>query len=188
MKRTFLLAACVALVAATARAGIDLTPTVTQREQAGITFQVLNFQEKGRTITYEQPRGWTPTGGAASIRFTPPKLNQAFAQIDQMALPAPQNFDDETRKVLREKALATLPEGHQNATVVSEEMNPVVINQNHTYEVIISYQAFGQEFMSGVIYMNLPDTQVRFRTVARKPDFEAVHPLFRASLFSWQWK
>ena len=188
MKRTLLVAACLGLVAMTARAAIDFTPTVTQREQAGITFHVLNFKEKGRTITYEQPRGWTPAGGAASIRFTPPKLNQAFAEIDQVALAAPQNFDDDIRKALREKALAALPEGHQNATIVSEEMNPVVINQNHTYQVIISYQAFGQEFMTGVLYMNLPDTQVRFRTVARKPDFEAVHNAFRASLFSWQWK
>ena len=63
----------------------------------------------------------------------------------------------------------------------------MVLNQNHTYEVIVSYQAFGQEFMMAVIYMNLPDTQVRFRSVARKDDFEKVHTAFRRSLFSWQW-
>ena len=180
--------ALVAFSGSLAQAGIDFTPVVTQREQAGITFQVLNFKQDGRTITYEQPRGWAPAGGAARIRFTPPKLNQAYAEIEQTPLAAPQPFDDETKKALREKALASLPEGHQNATIVSEAMNPVVINQNQTYEVVIAYHAFGQDFATGIVYMNLPDTQVRFRSVARKADFEKVHPLFRASLFSWQWK
>lgn len=183
-----LVAAALAASMTAASAALDFTPTVTQREQAGITFQVLNFKENGRTITYEQPRGWTPAAGGGRIRFTPPGLNQAFAEIDQVPLPAPQNFEEAAIKALREKALASVPADSQNVTLVSEELNPVVINKNHTYEVVISYQAFGQEFMSGIIYMNLPDTQVRFRTVARKPDFENVHPVFRASLFSWQWK
>ena len=187
MKHIWLVAALTSGIA-TAYAGIDFTPTVTQREQAGISFQVLNFKENGRTITYEQPRGWTPAGGGAHIRFTPPGLNQAFAEIDQVPLTAPQNFDEPTTKALREKALVSVPPDSHGVTVASEEMNPVVLNKNQTYEVIISYQAFGQEFMSGIIYMNLPDTQVRFRTVARKPDFQNVHDAFRASLFSWQWK
>ena len=55
-------------------------------------------------------------GGAGRIRFTPPGLNQAFAEIDQVPLPAPQNFDDETKKALREKALGSMPPDSQNPT------------------------------------------------------------------------
>ncbi len=39
-----------------------------------------------------------------------------------------------------------------------------------------------------ILYLNLPDTQLRFRTLARKEDFEKVHAAFRGSVFSWQWK
>ena len=173
---------------ASARAAVDFTPTLTQREQAGITFQVLNFKENGRTIAYEPPRGWSYSGSGPRIRFTPPKVNQAFSDVDQVPLQKPQNFDEETKKALQQSTLTSVPAGSAAAGVVSETANPVMLRDNHSYEVIVSYQAFGQEFVMAVIYVNLPDTQLRFRTVARKPDFEAVHNAFRASLFSWQWK
>ena len=171
-----------------AQAGIDFTPVLTERTRAGIKFPQLNFKENGRVIMYEQPRGWAYTGSSAQIKFTPPDLTQAQAEIDQTPLPAPQNFDEPTVKALREKALASLPEGSQNVAIVSEQADPVLVNNNHSYEFIISYQAFGQEFMTGIVYVNLPDTQLRFRSVARKADFEKVHPAFRGSIFSWQWK
>ena len=174
---------------ASVHAAIEFKPHVTEATTPmGFKAHYFTFSEKGRAITYEAPRGWTHSGGGASIKFTPPGLTQAVAEIDQVPLSAPQNFDDETKKALREKTVASVPPDSQNVTAVSEELDPVVLNNNHTYEVVISYQAFGQEFMMSAIYMNMPDTQVRFRTVARKADFEAVRALFRRSLFTWQWK
>jgi hypothetical protein len=35
--------------------------------------------------------------------------------------------------------------------------------------------------------MNLPDTQLIFRFVSRKTDFENLHQTFRGSLCSLQW-
>ena len=175
-------------VVASAAAGIDLTPTTTERMQAGMKFTELNFKENGRRITYEQPRGWSYSGGGAQIKFTPPNLTLAQSGIDQVPLPAPQTFDEETKKALQQKTLAAAPPDSQNVALVSEALNPAVINKLPTYEVVVSYQAFGQEFMLSVIYLNLPDTQLRFRTLARKQDFEKVHAAFRSSIFSWQWK
>ena len=187
MKRTVLALFCA--VASLAHAGIQFNPRVIETTTPmGFKAQYLTFSENGRSITYEPPTGWTPGGGGAAIKFTPPNLTQAVAEIDQAPLAAPQNFDEETKKALRDKTLAAVPRDSQNLAVVSEELNPVVLNHNHSYEVIISYQAFGQDFMMAVIYMNMPDTQVRFRSVARKDDFETVHTAFRRSLFSWQWQ
>lgn len=188
MKTTALLLLIIAAFIDTVRAAIDLTPTTTERKQAGVTFQELNFRENGRRITYEQPRGWTYSGGGPRIRFVPPESTQAYAEIDHVPLPAPQNFDEPTKKALQQQTLASVPPDSQNVAFVAEALNPVVLNQHQSYEVTISYQAFGQEFMAGVIYVNLPDTQLRFRTVARKADFEKVHTAFRRSIFSWQWR
>lgn len=172
-----------------AEAGIDLTPRVTQTTTpSGIPSQHFAFSENGRPITYVPPTGWNHSGGGASLKFTPPGLTQARAEIDQVPLAAPQNFDDEITKALRDKVVAEVPPDSRNVSVTSETLNPLRVNGNQTYEVIVSYNAFGHDFMTGVIYLNLPDTQLRFRTTARKADFEKVHNAFRASMFTWQWQ
>ena len=187
MKTVVLTLLCATVLSA--RAAIELTANVTETTTPmGFKAQYFTFRDQGRAITYEPPRGWSPSGGGGAIKLVPPALTQAYAEIGQVPLPAPQNFDEETIKKLRDSTLASVPPDSQNVTLVSEQRNPVVLNQNHTYEVVISYQAFGQEFMAATIYMNLPDNQVRFRTVARKADFPKVHEAFRGSLFTWQWK
>lgn len=185
MNKTSLL--LILLAFASAQARIDLTPVAGERVLEGIRFAQLSFSENGRTITYEQPRGWTYTGGGDSIRFTPPNIDLASAEIQQSKLPAAQPFDEENRKALQAQTVAAVPPGSKNAALVSEMLNPLRLGVYDTYEVIVSYEAFGQAFMMGVVYVNLPDTQLRFRTLARKSDFEKVHRAFRGSMFSWAW-
>jgi len=169
-------------------AAIDFTPGTGERVLAGIKFQQLIFQQDGRKISYEQPRGWKYTGDSLRIAFTPPNVPQAQAEIDQSPLPAPQNFDEATMKKLQENVLAAVPPDSQNVTLVSVEKNPLMINQRETFEVIITYQTSGTEFERSVLFLNLPDTQLRFRVTARKQDFEKVHKAFRGSIYSWQWQ
>ena len=171
-----------------ARAGIDFTPSDGQRNQEGIIFKQIVFHQDGRTITYEQPRDWTYTGSSASLKLAPPGLSQAQATIEQSPLPAPQPLDDATTAKLREQVLASVPSGAENVTLVAEEKNPVRINQQDTYAVTISYHFYGQEYGLSVLFVNLPDTQLRFRVVARKADFEKVNRTFRASLFTLSWQ
>ena len=169
------------------QAGIDFTPTTSERELAGIKFKQLRFNHNGRVVTYEQPKGWKYSGGGNSLKLNPPDPLRADAEIDQSRLEVPQNLDEETIKALREQVLASVPKDSQNVTVVSEEKNPFRINNHETYAVTISYVAFGQEFQRWVLFMNLPDTQVRFRFTARKAEFEKAQKAFRGSLFSWKW-
>lgn len=185
--RLLLLLASV-LGAISVQAGIDFTPTTSERELEGMKFKQLNFKDNGRRVTYEQPRGWNYSGGGASIKFTPPELPQAQAEIDQTPLQAPQNLDEETMKALKAQVLASVPKESQNVVLVAEEKNPFRINQKETYSVTVSYAAFGQEFQRSVLFLNLEDAQLRFRVTARKSDFEKVQKAFRGSLFSMQWK
>ncbi|MEY2556750.1 MAG: hypothetical protein QOE34_175 [Verrucomicrobiota bacterium] len=175
------------VAAIAAQAAVDFTPGTGQTVLDGLKFPFLIFHENGKQISYEQPAGWKYSGDSSHIRFTPPNLAQAQADIDQSSLPAPQDFNDETMKALQQKTLSSIPPGSAKAAIVTEEKNPILVNGHETYEVTVGYEAFGREFQTSVLYLNLPDTQLRFRATALKADFEKVHRAFRGSVFSWQW-
>jgi len=175
-----------ASVTATCYGSIDFTPTTGERVLDGIKFQQLIFHENGRKIIYEQPRAWKYAASASQIAFTPPNMAQAEAVIDQSKLEKPENFDEATMKSLQEQVLASIPNA-QDVTLVSAEKNPLLINRHETFEVTVTYQIGGVEFERSVLFLNLPDTQLRFRVTANKKDFEKVHQAFRGSIFSWQW-
>jgi hypothetical protein len=169
-------------------AAIDFTPTTSERTLEGIVFKQLVFHEDGRPITYEHPRGWTYSGDASRIRFTAPGFPQAQAEINQVPAPKDPNFDESAVKALREEVLASVPKGSQNVVVIGDERSPITINGRPTYGVTVAYNLFGQDFGLSVLFANLPNTQLRFRVIARKQDFPKVHTLFRGSLVSLQWK
>jgi hypothetical protein len=170
------------------RAGIDFKAGTDERTLEGIKFQQLVFRDNTRRVTYEQPRGWSYLADTGRVRFTPPGVTQAQAEIDQLPLAAPMVFDEATTKKLQEQFLAGLPPGSQDAKVELEEKSPLKKNDYDTYGVTVSYRLYGQEFSTSVLYLSLPDTLVRFRATARKVDFEKIHRAFRGSVFSWQWR
>jgi hypothetical protein len=169
------------------KSSIDFTPGTGERLLEGIRFPELYFHENGRKISYEQPRGWTYSGDRSRIKFVPPDAHQAFGEFSQAPLTRPQNFDEETIKLLQRAAVAALPPDSQEISVVSAEKNPLMINQHETFEVIVAYQLYSDHFQQSVLFMNLPDTQLTFRLVSRKSDFEKLHRAFRGSLCSLQW-
>ncbi len=170
-----------------ADASIDFTPTTGERVLEGIVFPQLIFHENGRPITYEQPRGWTYSGEAARIRFTPPEFRQAIAEITQSPLTEPASFDEATMKLLQTRVLASIPPGSQNAVIVSEEHSPITISGQPTYAVTIGYNLAGQDYRLGALFVNLKDTRLQFLVIARKEDFDKVNRPFRGSLISLQW-
>jgi hypothetical protein len=177
-----------AAACATVQAAIEFSSKEEEGSLEGVKFRLLYFKESGKTIGYQPPRGWTVSGGGAGLKMTPPNLSQAQGEISQSPLPAPQLFNEETTKALQEKALASVPQSSEKVALVSEEKSPLKISGKETYGVTIAYSAFGQEFMMNVLFLNLPDTQVCFRTTALKRDFEKVHGAMRGSLLSWQWR
>jgi hypothetical protein len=112
---------------------------------------------------------------------------QAFGEISQVPLPAPQNFDEPTTRSLQDQVLHSLPGDSHDAVVVSAEKNPLMINGHDTFEVVAEYQLYGERYRQSVLFMNLSDTQLTFQFVSRKPDFEKLHQAFRGSLCSLQW-
>lgn len=154
----------------------------------GVVFKQLRFHEDGRVIAYEQPRGWTYSGDASRIRFMPSGTIQAQAEILQSPLPEPQNIDEAVTKHLKDQVIASLPTGSQSPVLIGEEKNPLSINGRQSYAVTVAYLLFAQEYQMSVTFLNLPKTQLQFRVIARKQDFETVHRLFRASLYTLEWR
>jgi hypothetical protein len=187
MKPIACLLALVSLCAIS-KAGIEFKGGTSERVLEGIKFQQLVFHDNGRKVTYEQPRGWSYLAEADRLRFTPPDVTQAQAEIDQVPLTAPMVFDEASIKKLQEQVLAGLPSGSQEAKMELEEKSPLKKNDYDTYAVTVSYRLYGQEFRASVLFLNLPDTLVRFRASARKEDFEKINRAFRSSIFSWQWR
>src|SRR5688572_25487994 len=188
MIKRILLTSVLAAVHLTASASIEFSAVEQERSLEGVKYKLLFFKDNGSTIWYQPPRGWSVSGGAAGLKMTPPGLSQAQGEIAQAPLPAPQAFDAEAMKALQQKTLASVPAGSEKVAVVSDEKNPFTVNGHQTYAVTVSYHAFNQDFLMSVLYLNLPDTQLSFRAVARVEDFEKVHRAMRASLVSWQWR
>jgi hypothetical protein len=187
MKPIILLLVSVSL-SSISNAGIDFKGGTDERILEGIKFEQLVFRDNGRKVTYEQPRGWTYVVDTGRVRFTPPGVSQAQAEIDHSPLAKPTVFDEATTKKLQEQLLAGLPPGSQNPKVELEELSPLKKNENDTYGVTISYRLYGQDFLTSVLYLGLPDALVRFRATARKADFDKIHRAFRGSVYSWQWR
>lgn len=167
---------------------IDFTPLEGTRTLEGVVFKEIHFQQDGHAIHYTAPRDWQISGDAAGLRLNPPEISQAKASVQEVPLPAPQTFDEATTKELQQLALAALPPGSTDQTLVEEEHNPLQIHQQPTYGITFGYKFLGQDFEANLLFVNLGDTQVRFRTVARKADFEKVGRAFRGSLFSLVWE
>jgi hypothetical protein len=184
--RTLLLFGFMSL-AASARASIDFTPTVTPYISEGAEYATATFKDEKRVISLSVPRQWTCHGDASRLQLTPP--NQKFAEgvIQSVSAKEPVRFDEAAVASLAQQAIATLPIGSQGATLVSQQENPVIIGGNLSYEFVVSYQTLGQTFQRSVIIVSCPAQALIFRFTAPKHEFEALNRAFRQSLCSWTW-
>jgi hypothetical protein len=187
MKQKLVSGLLLVLFAATSANALDLTPVVSEYVAEGITFRQLTFKDGKRQVIYEPPRQWVCRGSVGSLQLTPAKTDRADAVIEAVELKAPQKLDDRTTSALREQFLKSLPPGSQGVTVVSEEQNPVSLENGASYAVTVAYQALGETFLRSVVFVNLPEMQLSFRLTARKADFETIQKQFRSSIFSWHW-
>ncbi len=180
----FLLLA-VALRSATA--AIDFTPLVKEYTRQGMVYRQVTLKDDKADITFVPPQGWTVRGVSARLQLSPPHSNLAEATVEAASLPGPQPFDEKTTKVIEQQVVDSAPPGSQAVQVLKREQNPVLMNQNLSFEVVISYQVLGRTFCRSVLFVRTPDTELVFRFSAPKPDFDALNNDFRLSITSWQW-
>src|SRR5207244_3966162 len=109
------------------------------------------------------------------------------AVIEQVPLQAPMPFDEETIKSLQGEMIKALPKESQDASVARVEKNPLLIDNQETLEITVSYYFVGLNRMKSILFVNLGGSQLRFALSSLKGDFEDTHELFRRSYYTWQW-
>jgi hypothetical protein len=167
---------------------IDFSPTSGQRELEGIVFSNLIFHQDGHEISYEPPKGWTYSGSSNQFILLPPGASQTRGTFSESQLNAPQIFDEASLAQLRQFVLTSFPPDAQEASIASEEANPLKIHGEPTYEIIATYKLFGEQKQVGVIFASAGDVQLRFRFSGSKENFPALYRAFRASLFTLHWQ
>lgn len=171
-----------------AHAGVDLTPVPATRHFHGSEISELRFSDNGKPVAYQLPQGWSYSSlGPAKIRFYPPQGAQASAEMEIVPLAEGSGFEEEFRKTLREQMLRSLPEDSEQIAIISEVMNPLMINGHQTWEVTISYVWLGQRRRLSTLIANLDGQQLRCRVSTQPQDFDQVHRLFQRSLCGLQW-
>lgn len=182
----FLMLLCLILVLPGARAEINFTPTVDRYLSYGEEYSSVSFKDDKRTISMEVPRKWSLRGDASRLRFQPPGQNFAEGTVEAAPPMRTKTFDEAIVKALEAQVINTLPSGSQGATIVSRLENSVILNQNLSYEFVVSYHTLGQTFHRSVIFVNCPDTQLVFRFTAPKEAFEKLNNAFNRSISSWR--
>lgn len=174
-------------LATTAGAAIDFTPTVNQYQSEGAQYSSVNFKDEKRRVSIILPRQWTCHGNSSRLQMIPPSQNYAEGLIQSSPTKGLLRFDEATVKALEKQVFATLPQGSQGVTILSQQENRIMLGQNLSYEFVVSYQTLGQAFCRSVIFVNCPDQQLVFRFSALAMAFDNLNKAFRQSLCSWQW-
>jgi hypothetical protein len=167
--------------------GIDLMPTPSTYKLEGIKFPEILFHDGKKTISYDPPFGWTYNGTSTKCTLQPPGKAQAQASIELASSPKTRGFDEERIKQLKATAATLLPAGSENVEIASAELDPLQINGNSTFELTISYMFYGQPFKMSVLFLDVENSELRFRLQSQSSDFQELQKAFRRSLFSWQW-
>jgi hypothetical protein len=174
------------LLAISARAELQLAPTLVEREGDGVKVKQLAFPDGDKTVTYLPPHGWDYSGSATQLMLHPRGKAQAEATITRVPVSQPGRFDDESLKKLVDQAIAQIPKDTRNVIVISQEKNPVIINRKETFLVILGYQLSGHTYNQSVLFLNREKDQIRFQLVCREKDFNELQGAFLHSQFSWE--
>jgi len=186
MARPLILVLVGSLLIASARAGFDLTPKLSEYELDGAKFKQLAFSDGSEIVTYAPPRGWDYSGSPAQLILHPPSKSQAEAKITKVALLQPATFDEETIKKLVQEVMASVPNGSTEIQLVSQEKNPLIIERKETFLVVLSYNFYSGAYSRSILFLNRGNEQIRFQLTSRQADFKELQKAFLGSQYSWQ--
>jgi hypothetical protein len=167
-------------------ADLDLTPRQQDYELEGITIHQLVFTDEQQQITYAPPRDWEYSGSGNHFVLYPRSISGADAEITVNKSSGTADFDEETMKHLSNEVLRSVPSDATNVTLVSQQLNPLLIDRKGTFLVIISYDYYSQGYERSVMFLNRKNEQIRFRLTCYRRAFQELQRAFQSSHYSWQ--
>jgi hypothetical protein len=167
-------------------ADLDLTPRQQDYELEGVKMHQLVFSDGQKQITYAPPRNWEYSGSGNHLLLHPRSVSGADAEITSSKLPRAGDFDVETIKHLCDEILASVPSGATNVTLVSQQLNPLLIDRKETFLVVISYDYYSHAYKRSVMFLNRKNEQIRFQLTCYRDAFRELQKAFESSHYSWQ--
>jgi len=173
------------LGALSARADLDLSPTVEVKNMERVPMSHVVFHDGATSITYQPPRGWSVSGShdSAALDITDHPQAKAYIQsAPRVRIPA---FDDKALQLFQQNPrLLGLPRGAKDIQITAVTANPLVIDGHPTLEVDLNYSFFGQKCARSLILCDRKGAEVSFVLDSLAPDFTMLSAMFRRSLFS----
>lgn len=173
-------------LASFAQADLDLTPRVEEYQLDGLKLRQIVFADGERRVTYTPPRKWEYSGGGNRFVLHPASESVAEATITVSKVPRTEVFDETTTKRLCQDALSTVPSGATNVTLVSQQMNPLIIERKETFLVVINYDYYSYPYARSVMFLNRQKEQIRFQLTCDRNSFRDLQKAFEGSHYSWQ--
>ena len=174
------------LLASLARADLNLTPRTQEYELEGVKMRQLVFADGDRQVTYAPPRKWEYSGGGNRFVLHPAFGAAAEAVITVTKSSRMEPLDESSAKSLSDEVLASAPRGATNVTLVSQQLNPLLIDRKPTFLVVISYDYYGQPYERSVMFLNRRTERVQFQLTCYRNDFRDLQKAFESSHYSWQ--
>ena len=185
MVRPLIAAFIGALFFNSARADLELMPSISQYELDGAKFKQLAFFDGDQVATYQSPRGWHYSGSLTQLTLHPPDKTEAEATITRIPLSEAGKFDEESTKKLVAGTIAAVPKGSEDVTVISQEKNPLLINRKETFLVVLGYNFSSRAYKRSILFLNRGNEQIRFQLNCRGNDFSDLQKAFLGSQYSW---
>lgn len=184
LRKAFLLVLFPVLVAGS-KAAIDLTPSINEVVEDGITYREARFKTPEGEVMLTLSPGWTIRGQKqrAQITWTDQTTD---AVIETVALQKPEPLDEAAITKFKQEVLAALPAGSTKVTTVNESQNSLMPGGNPSFEFMITYDLWGKTLQRSVLLVNGPQDRLIFRFTCLKADFNVLNTNFRRSLMTWR--
>jgi hypothetical protein len=180
------ISAALLCIAGLAHADLDLTPRVQEYELEGVKMRQLVFTDGEKLITYSPPRNWEYSGGGNRFLLHPQTQTAAEAEITVTKTPHPASFDQAGLKRLTDEVLSSIPQDATNVELVSQQLNPLLIDRKETFLVVIRYDYYSQQYQRSVMFLNRKNEQIRFQLTSYRNSFQQLQKSFEGSHYSWQ--
>lgn len=184
--RTLVIILLLGQLAASARAELQLVPTISTYDLDGATFAQLSFPDGAKNVTYQPPPRWTWNGSSNQLVLHPPNNSRAEAMIARQPLGVPGRGTPDDVAKLAEQVTASLPGGATNVSVVKQEQNALQIGGKPASLIVVKYDSFSQHYVRSELLLRRADDQIRFTLTCLANEFEPLQAAFLASQYSWQ--
>ena len=166
-------------------AAIDLTPSVTEVTEDGVTSREAAFKTPEGKVLLALSPGWTIRGqkDRAQMNWTDQSTE---AVIESTALAKPEPLDEAAIAKFKQQIVAALPPGTTKVTTIGEAQNSLMPGGNPSFEFVITYDLWGKVFQRSALLVNGPQERLIFRFTSLQKDFSDLNTQFRRMAMTWR--